>query len=56
VFGHDYVAEDVELIFFACGFEGVLEDGSGFRRGQVGVAVVTAEGDEVEIACLLSSF
>jgi hypothetical protein len=29
VFGHDYVAEKVELVFFAHGLEGVLEDGSG---------------------------
>jgi hypothetical protein len=29
VFGHDYVAEEVELVFFAHGLEGVLEDGGG---------------------------
>ena len=29
VFGHDDVAEKVELVFFAHGLEGVLEDGSG---------------------------
>jgi hypothetical protein len=56
VFGHDYVAEEVELVFFAGGFQGVLEDGGGAGGGEVGFAVVTAEGDEVEVACLLSSF
>jgi hypothetical protein len=56
VFGHDDVAEEVELVFFAHGLEGVLEDGSGVRRSQVWVAVVTTEGDEVEVASLLSSF
>jgi hypothetical protein len=34
----------------------MLEDGSGVRQSEVWVAVVTTEGDEVEIACLLSSF
>ena len=56
VFGHDDVAEKVELVFFAHGLEGVLEDESGVRRSQVWVAVVTTEGDEVEVARLLSSF
>ena len=56
VFGHDDVAEEVEVVFFAGGFEGVLEDRGGFGGSQVGVAVVTTEGDEVEVACLLSSF
>jgi hypothetical protein len=56
VFGHDDVAEEVKLIFPAGGFEGVLEDGGGAGGGQVGISVVAAEGDEVEIACLLSSF
>ena len=56
VFGHDYVAEEVELVFFAHGFEGVFEDGSGLREGEVWFAVVTTEGDEVKVACLLSSF
>jgi hypothetical protein len=56
VFGHDDVAEEVKLVFFAGGFEGVFEDGGGAGRGQLGVSVAAAEGDEVEIACLLSSF
>jgi len=56
VFGHDYVAEEAELVFFAHRLEGVLEDGSGVGGCQVRVTVVTTEGDEVEIACLLSSF
>jgi hypothetical protein len=29
VFGHDDVSEKVELVFFAHGLEGVLEDGGG---------------------------
>jgi hypothetical protein len=56
VFGHNYVAEEMELVFFVHGFQGVLEDGSGLRGGEVGASVVATEGDEVEIACLLSSF
>jgi hypothetical protein len=56
MFGHDDVAEEVELIFFAHGLERVLEDGRGVRGGEVWVAVVTTEGDEVEVASLLSSF
>jgi hypothetical protein len=46
----------VELVFFAHGLEGVFEDGSGVRGGEVWFAVVTTEGDEVEVASLLSSF
>jgi hypothetical protein len=56
VFGHDYVAEEVELVFFAHGFERVFEDRSGVGRREIWIAVVTTECDEVEVACLLSSF
>ena len=54
--GHDDVAEKVDLVLLPCGFQEVFEDTGGAWGGEVRVAVVTTEGDEVEIPGLLASF
>ena len=56
VFGHYDVAEDQEAIFQTQEFEGVFEDRGSAWGGEVRVAAVATEGDEVVIAGLLSSF
>ena len=56
VLGHHDVAEEVELVFAADRFEGVLKDGCGARGDEVRAAAVTTEGDEVKVARLLSTF
>ncbi len=56
VLGHDDVAEAMESIFETDRFEGVLEDARGLWAGEVGIASGATEGDEVEVAGLLSSF
>jgi hypothetical protein len=50
VFGHDDVAEDVEVVALAGEFEGVEEDVSSVWGVEVGFTIVTTEGDEVVIA------
>jgi hypothetical protein len=56
VLGHDDIAEEFEPIFVPGGFKGVFEDGGGARGGQVWIATVTNEGDEVKVARLLPAF
>jgi hypothetical protein len=56
VLGHDDVAEDVELIFLAGGFESVFKDAGRTWGGEVRIAAVTTEGDEVEVVGLLAAF
>ena len=56
VLRHDDVAEEFETVFLTDGFEGMLEDSCGPRRIEIRLAAVTAEGDEVEVAGLLSTF
>ena len=55
VLGHEDVAEDREVVAEAEGFDHVLDDLFGFWGGEVGEAVVTAEGDEVEVAFVLET-
>jgi hypothetical protein len=50
VLGHEYVPEDEELVTLAEGFECVQEDRSGVVVVQVGEAVITTEGEEMEMA------
>ena len=47
--GHDDVADDVEAVAPAHGFEGVLEAGAGVWGVEVRPAVVAGEGHEVEV-------
>jgi len=53
VLGHDDVALDFEGVAETDGFEGALEEVSGFWGGEVGIAFVAGEGDEVQMVGLL---
>ncbi len=53
VLGHDDVAHDVEVVTNSHRFQGAFEQVSGRGGFEVGTAVVTTEGYEVEVACLL---
>ena len=53
VLGHDYVAENVEGIALAHGFESLLEEFTRGLRAEVGTTLVTTEGDEVQMPALL---
>ena len=55
VLGHEDVAEDREVVADSEGFEHVFDDLFGFWGVEVGPAVVTAEGDEVEVAFVLET-
>jgi hypothetical protein len=55
VLGHEDVAEDREVVAGSEGFEHVLNDLFGFWGVEVGEAVVTTEGDEVEVAFVLET-
>jgi hypothetical protein len=55
VFGHDYVSRDEEVIPGAGALENFKERVAGFGRAEEWVAVLTAEGDEVEAAGLLET-
>jgi hypothetical protein len=50
VLGHEDIAVEKELVASAEGFEGVEEGDAGVIVIQVGEAVVTTEGEEVEMA------
>jgi hypothetical protein len=50
VFGHDDVAEDIEVVASAGGFEGFEEEVAGGGGVEVGEAVITTEGEEVVVA------
>jgi hypothetical protein len=49
VFGHDDVAVDVESVPDSPGFEDVFEEGFGSGGFEVRLAVLTTEGEEVEM-------
>jgi len=53
VFGHDYVSRDVEVIPSARAFENFEEGVAGFGSAEEWVAMLTAEGDEVETVSFL---
>ena len=56
VLGHEDVAADVEMVAFAEGFEDFFEGLFGVGRSEEWEALVTAKGDEVEVAGLLIAF
>jgi len=49
VFGHQDVGVEEEVVGAACAFDDLFEDFFGFGGVEVGKAVVTTEGDEVEM-------
>lgn len=50
MFGHEYLAEDLEIVALTEGFEGGFEGDAGLVVMEVAETVVTVEGDEVEVA------
>lgn len=56
MFGHDDVGVDRQLMGGAGLFDDLFEGVFGGWVFEVGETAVTAEGDEVKLACLLSSF
>ena len=56
MFGHEYVAKDLEVVALTEGFEDAFEGGSGLVVLEVGETVVAAEGDEMEVAFGLVAF
>jgi hypothetical protein len=56
VFWHDYVSRDVEVIPSARAFENFDEGVSGLGSAKERIAMLTAEGDEVETMRLLEAF
>jgi hypothetical protein len=55
MFGHDYVSSDVETVSVTRTLESFNKDVASLRGVQERRPVITAEGDEVEISCLLIS-
>ena len=56
VLRHEDVGVEGEAVGEAGLFDDLFEDVFGFGRFQVRAAVVTTEGDEVELACVLAAF
>lgn len=56
VLGHEDVGVDGEVMGAAGSFDDLFEDVFGFGGFEVGKTVVAAEGDEVELSCVLASF
>jgi len=55
LFGHEDVAVDAEAVTLAGALEDLFDSGAGFVVGDVGVAVVATEGDEMAVAAALIS-
>jgi hypothetical protein len=56
VFGHEDVSVDGEVMGAAGPFDDLFDDVFRFGGFEVGEALVTTEGDEVELACFLAAF
>lgn len=56
VFGHRNAGVEGELVGSAGAFDDSFEDVFGLGGGEVGETMVTAEGDEVELASVLATF
>lgn len=55
VLRHDDITEYVEFVMFACLFEGAFAAIAGSRSTEAGLATVTTEGEEVQVAGVLKA-
>ena len=55
VLGHDYVADDAELVTNSHSFQNFFKEGPRRRRREIGLSTKATEGDEMKIARILIS-